>query len=113
MSNIATLNRKGRKPGATNLKTRAQEAMQRAAAASLAAGVAELATMTPLDCLLAIMRASFAAGDLQTARQAAESAAGYCHARRSPVADDVSIPPELQADPPPTPDQEGPERPIY
>ena len=108
MSNIETLNRAGRKPGATNLSTRRKEAMASDAVKLIASKLSPeaIVAMSPLDVLLACMAAAFQAGDLTTARQAASEAAPYCHARKTALAEVGSIPDDLLADPPPEPDSE-------
>jgi hypothetical protein len=111
---ITNLNRNGRKPGSKNRSTLAREALERAAALSLMGGLEALSEMTPLDCLLSIMRSSMASGDLVTARQAAESAAPFIHARQSAVGNgDQPIPADLLPDPETTPDEDGPDYPVY
>lgn len=114
MSNIATLNRSGRPPGAKNKSTLAKEALASAAVQALTEKLTpeEIAAMTPLQVLLACMAASFQAGDLAAARVAAAEAAPYCHSRVTPVAPVAELPPELQGDPPATPDEPGPVNPV-
>lgn len=114
-ASVANLNRGGRKPGQTNLATRQKQALATAAALALAGQLDDAAvnTMTPLAVLMAIMRASFASGDLQTARIAAEAAAPFVHSRKSTTQDDPGIPAALMPDPEPTNDEPGPENPIY
>nr|WP_294529268.1 hypothetical protein [uncultured Rhodopila sp.] len=114
MSNIKTLNRKGRKPGATNLKTREKAAMQSEAVKLLASTLsdAEIKTMSPLDVLLACMQAAFASGDLDRARMCASEAAPYVHSRVTPIAPETAIPDDLAPDAPPAPDEPGPENPV-
>ncbi len=100
MSNIKTLNRGGRKPRAKNKATIAKEALASAAVKALSERLSPeaISGMTPLQVMLAIMTASFEAGDLATARICAESAAPYCHARKSPEAMQAELPDDLLPD---------------
>lgn len=107
MANIHNLSRAGRKPGARNRATIAREALQAEAIKLLAKEIGrdEVTALSPLDVLLACMHAAFRAGDLAGARVAAEAAAPFCHARKSPASgDNLGLPPELQPDPPSEPD---------
>jgi hypothetical protein len=115
MSNIATLNRRGRKKGATNLATREKEALEASAVVMLAAqiGSEAVAAMGPLEIVLAIMRAAWAVGNVSGALAAAEAALPYCVARKGSAAEPNVIPNDLLPDPIPEPDAEGPEHPIY
>ena len=115
MSNIATLNRKGRRPGATNLATRLRQAREAEAVKLLAGQIGQevVDTMSPLDVLLSVMRLAYAAGNLAEARVAAAEAAPYLHSRKSAAPEGMTIPADLMPDPAPIPDEPGPEHPIY
>lgn len=115
MSNFATLNRRGRKPGQTNLATREKQAREAAAVALLASQIGDeaVAAMSPLEITLAIMAAAYRAGNLSGALVAAQIALPYTSPRKSTVADSGGIPYELLPDPPPAGDEPQPEHPIY
>jgi hypothetical protein len=114
------LNRRGRKPGSRNKATLAREAEARAAAVALAEGLASetIAKLSPLETMLLAMRAQVTAGNLVSAANIAALAAPFIHGRVSAVMAPVPVPPELQPggpaadDPPPTPNEPGPERPV-
>ena len=114
MGNIATLSRKGRKPGARNKATLAKEALASAAVKALSERLSpeQIAAMTPLNVLLSIMAAAFEAGDLGTARICAEAAAPFCHARVTPTSAPVALPADLLPDQDAPPDEPGPPEPV-
>ena len=109
------LNRRGRPKGSRNRAIVARESAASAAMVEISKGLAapEIANLSPLDLMLTAMRAYAAGGNLDAALSCAQMAAPFCHARMSPAGDDGGIPPELMPDPKPTPDEEGPEHPIY
>jgi hypothetical protein len=114
MSNVKTLNRGGRKPGATNLKTREKAALQAAVARALAdrAMSEDVAALSAADVLRNIMHMCYQSGDYAGARVAAAELIPFTHARVSPTAPDPVLPDDLRPDPPPTPDEPGPDRPV-
>lgn len=115
MSNIATLNRKGRPKGATNLATRERKAREAEAVRMLATqiGAEAVAAMSPLDIVRNIMVAAWRAGDVAGALAAATAALPYTSPRMGSGAEGVTIPPELMADDPiPEGDEPGPLNPV-
>jgi hypothetical protein len=114
MSNLATLNRKGRPKGATNLATREKAAREAAAVAMLASQIGDeaVASMGPLEIVLAIARAAWAAGNVSGALAASEVALPYCVAKRGVVGEGAAIPDDLEPDPISEGDEPGPSSPV-
>ena len=118
MSNLislANLHRKGRAKNQTNLRTREREASLRTAMVAVSQNLApeQIARMSPLDVLAAVMVSRFAAGDLLAAANVAAMLAPYHHAKRSPSPVEIDLPADLQPDPPIIPDEDGPEHPVH
>ena len=115
MSNVATLNRKGRRPGATNLATRERQARETEAVRLLAdqIGAEAVANMTALEIVRAIMLAAFHAGDMAGALTAATVALPYTSPRLGAIGGPSEMPAELMPDPEPIPDEPGPPVPVY
>ena len=115
MSNIATLSRKWRKPGATGLKTRERQSRQSEAVKMLVAqiGAEAVSNMSALEIVQCIMIAAFRAGDMVGALAAAAICLPYTSARLGAVGGPSEMPADLMPDPLPCPDEEGPEHPIY
>jgi hypothetical protein len=106
--------RGGRRPGQTNLKTRALLLQKQATDAALAALLTpeQIKNVTSLECLRICMRVALQSGDFDRARIAASELAPYEYAKRSSELVNVAIPDDLLPDATPAPDEAGPENPV-
>jgi hypothetical protein len=112
--NTNGLNRNGRPRGSRNKNIIEREFEAKARVVAVARGLTSqsITKMKPLEIMLAIMHACIASGDLMAAVSVAEKAAPYCHPKFGAAAPEQLLPLELMADPPPTPDEPGPDKPI-
>ena len=109
------LNRAGRPPGTKNRATVQREELARSVAVAIATKLTsdEIATITPLQVLLMIMRVQLEKGDLAGAVSCAEKAAPFCHSRIGQTGMDAPLPEDLLPDPDISPDEPGPEFPVH
>ena len=103
----------GRPPGSANKATVRRELAASTAIdlvlSQLAPGQAE--RLTPIEVMSLAMSALLSSGNLMGAVAVAEKLAPYVHAKVATLTPLALIPIELLADPPPTPDEEGPAHP--
>ena len=111
----SSLNRAGRPPGTKNKATVAREELAKSVAHAVTASLTsdDIATITPLQVLLMVMRTQLEKGDLAGAVSCAEKAAPFCHGRVGHAVADDPLPADLLPDPAPCPDEQGPERPVH
>ncbi|MDE2580220.1 MAG: hypothetical protein KGL52_01160 [Rhodospirillales bacterium] len=101
----------GRPKGARSATTIERERNARAAVDLVLAEIGRegIKRMQPLEVLMLGMHLALEAGNLPAAMAAAEKAAPFCHARMSSVVAIPPVPPELEPDPAPVPDEPGPQ----
>jgi hypothetical protein len=104
--------RAGRPVGRRSTSTIKREAALKAALKEMLGELtpAQIRTIEPLSVLLWTMRASLAQGDLTTAAAIARQAADFCHSKMPVNTPSMPLPEDLEPDPVPEPDEEGPER---
>jgi hypothetical protein len=104
---------KGRPPGRKNNKTLVREKKLLLEVEKHATAISNIDPMDPLAVMENVMASRFRSGDLAGALAAARELAPYRAAKLSSIApDSVPLSEDLLPDPPPTPDQRGPDRPI-